>query len=397
MAEDPSLADVVLNAIRNRRSVRRYADQDVPDEMIRLILEAARWAPSGENSQGWRFIVVRDPATKKRLNRLACCASGRQFSAEFLAERMESRFATLTDAGERQRIFKSLTSGAVSDFLEDAPVVIVVCGRQDVWDLPFDNSAATENMLLMASALGLGACWAISTVEDVRDEELAAEILGVPRGYKIITTVSVGFPARVPGPRPRKPLDDLVFYERFGASVPLERKPDFKVTPGPAKSPPVDYTNSLVFDLEKHFWIERGGGARFRTPTVGWSFLQAHRERLSSASTVDDCADFVREFLLENRVVDEFNCQLSNPTALADSPTFSHIQMAESTIRGCAHLSVEKKMVDEGLEPYVCPCANTFSFAVRETSGIWAELATIRIHEDVCKVQQVLLQPKYVD
>lgn len=397
MTEDSNLANVVLDTIRNRRSIRRYTDQDVPDEMIRLMLEAARWAPSGENSQGWHFIVVRDPETKRRLNELACGASGRQFSAEFLAERMESRFATLKDPAERQRIFKTLTSGAVSDFLENAPVVIVVCGRQDVWDLPFDNSAATENMLLMAHALGLGACWAISTVEDVRDEDLAAEILGVPHGYKIITTVSVGFPARVPGQRPRKPLDDLISYERFGANVPPERRPDFHVTPGPPKSLPADYVNGLVFDLEKHFWIERGGGTRFRTPTVGWNYLEAHRRRLSSGGTVEGCIDVVREFLLENRVVDEFNCELSNATALEGSPTFSHIQIAESTIRGCAHLSIEKKMVEEGLQPYVCPCANTFSYSVRKACAIWAELATIKIHGDVCKVQQVLLQPKYID
>ncbi|MBI4320777.1 MAG: nitroreductase family protein [Chloroflexi bacterium] len=392
-----NIADVVMNAIKSRRSIRKYTGQEVTDETIRLILEAARWAPSGENSQGWRFIVVRDAATKKRLNELATGASGRQFSAEYLAQKMERRFETLKDPSERQRIFKSLTSGAVSDFMNEATVIICVCGRREVWDLPFDNSAATENLLLMASALGLGACWVIAPFEDVRDEELANQLLHVPRGYKLITTVTLGYPARIPGPRPRKPLDELVFYERFGNVDQESKTASFNVTPGPAKSPPSDYLNDLIFDIEKNFWIERGGGTRFRTPTIGWTHLERHKERLSSGGSVAGCVDVVREFLKENGVVDQFDVELGNSTVLDGSVTFSHIQTAEICVRGCAHLSIEREMVEAGLEPYVCPCANAFSYAVRRVEGIWAELAAIKIDQDRCTVKQVLLLPKYID
>lgn len=103
-----------------------------------------------------------------------------------------------------------------SAFLAEAPVSIVVCGRKDVWDLPYDTSAAIENMLLMVTALGLGACWVIAPCIDIRDEERLKELLGVPEGLKIVSIVAVGHSARYPRPRPRIPLHELVYREKWG-------------------------------------------------------------------------------------------------------------------------------------------------------------------------------------
>jgi nitroreductase len=101
-------------------------------------------------------------------------------------------------------------------FLEHAPMVIMACGRKDVWDLPYDCSAAIENILIMANAAGLGTCWVESPVMDVRDEEKIKTMLDIPKSFKVLTAITVGYPAETPNPRPRLVLDELVFYEKYG-------------------------------------------------------------------------------------------------------------------------------------------------------------------------------------
>ena len=162
MSETYSLADATLKAIQDRRSVREFTNEPISDHDLDLILEAARQAPSGENAQPWRFIVVKDEATRKKMGAIAGGGSGRRFTAEFVTKKMQERFANLQDEAKRQAAFQKLTSGQVSAFMADAPVNLVVCGKKDVWDMPYDTSAAIENILLMVTGLGLGACWVIA-------------------------------------------------------------------------------------------------------------------------------------------------------------------------------------------------------------------------------------------
>jgi nitroreductase len=216
MSETYNLADAMLKVIQDRRSIRDYTAEPVSDRDLDMILEAARQAPSGENAQPWRFIIVKDAQTRQRLGALAGGGSGRRFTAEFVTKKMQERFSSLQDEAKKQAAFKKLTSGQVSAFLADAPVNIVVCGKKDVWDLPYDTSAAIENMLLMVTALGLGACWVIAPCIDVRDEERLKTLLGVPEGFKAVSIVSIGHPTRPHRPRPRIPIQSLVFSEKWG-------------------------------------------------------------------------------------------------------------------------------------------------------------------------------------
>jgi len=216
MAEMFTLADATMKVILDRRSIREFTDEPVSEEDLRAILECARQAPSGENAQPWRFIIVKDPATRKAIATIAGGGSGRRFTSEFVTKKMQERFSTLQDEAKKKAAFEKLTSGQVSAFVGDAPVVIVVCGKKDVWDLPYDTSAAIENMLLMITALGLGGCWVIAPCIDVRDEERMQALLGVPTGYKVISAISVGHPTRPHRPRPRLPLTELVFRESWG-------------------------------------------------------------------------------------------------------------------------------------------------------------------------------------
>jgi nitroreductase len=224
MVDTFSLAEATLKVIQDRRSIREYTSDPVSNDDLNMILEAARQAPSGENAQPWRFIVVKDADTRKKLGAIAGGGSGRRFTAEFVTKKMQERFASLEDEAKKKAAFEKLTSGQVSAFLADAPVDLVIVGKKDVWDLPFDTSAAIENILLMVTALGLGACWVIAPCIDIRDEERIKDLLSIPQGYKAISIISIGHPTRPHRPRPRLLLNEIVFSEKWGENYYEESK-----------------------------------------------------------------------------------------------------------------------------------------------------------------------------
>jgi nitroreductase len=218
MSDTYTLAEAAMKVIQDRRSIREFTADPVSDEDLDKILEAARQAPSGENAQPWRFIIVRDEGTRKKMGAIAGGGSGRRFTAEFVTKKMQERFSNLEDEAKKKAAFQKLTSGQVSTFMADAPVNIVIVGKKDVWDMPYDTSAAIENILLMVTALGLGACWVIAPCIDIRDEERIKALLGIPEAYKAVSILSVGHPTRPHRPRPRIPIRDLVFSEKWAES-----------------------------------------------------------------------------------------------------------------------------------------------------------------------------------
>jgi len=166
--------DNVMSAIRKRRSIRKYTDQAVTDEQIRQLLEAAMAAPSADNIQPWEFVVVREPDLKRKLAR----------------------------------------THPWSGMAADAAVVFVVCGDERAsrhW--VEDASAATENLLLAATALGLGAVW-VAVYPDASREAHVRQILGIPRGMRVLCLVPVGHPAESKPPR-TKYRESKVHYERW--------------------------------------------------------------------------------------------------------------------------------------------------------------------------------------
>jgi nitroreductase len=219
-----NLAEATMKVIQDRRSIREYTADPVSDEDLDRILEAARQAPSGENAQPWRFIVVREADTRKKLGAIAGGSSGRRFTAEYATKKMQERFSNLEDEAKKKAAFEKLTSGKVSAFLADAPVDLIIVGKKDVWDLPFDTSAAIENILLMATGLNLGACWVIAPCIDIRDEERIKDLLSIPEGFKAISIISIGHPARPHRPRPRLALREIVFNENWGTPYYKEEK-----------------------------------------------------------------------------------------------------------------------------------------------------------------------------
>ena len=181
-----------LEAIKSRRSVRKFSDRPIEPEKLQSILEATQAAPSWANMQCWRFIVVRDPSLKGRIG---------EFSY------VESFFAP-----------KGYKTNPAQKALAEAPVVIVACAEPgqsgDLRGQQYymaDVGIASENLMLAAHSLGLG-----SVFVGVFNEENLAELLGIPPEIRIVGLFPLGYPhdELTAGP-PRKPLDQIVFYDKW--------------------------------------------------------------------------------------------------------------------------------------------------------------------------------------
>jgi nitroreductase len=88
MSDTFTLVDATMKVIQDRRSIRDYTDEPISEEDIKMILETARQAPSGENAQPWRFVIVKDEETRNKLGAIAGGGSGRRFTAEFVTKKM---------------------------------------------------------------------------------------------------------------------------------------------------------------------------------------------------------------------------------------------------------------------------------------------------------------------
>ena len=170
----------VFEAIQKRKSIRAYEKTPVPEETVKKILDAARLAPSANNRQPWHFIVV--TGSEKREN---------------------------------------LSMGVFAKFLAETPVVIVACGDTKAspkW-CSIDVSIAMENMVLAATAEGLGTCWVGSF-----DENQVKALLKIPENLEVVALLAVGYASekesiaqKIIGlVRKRKTLDEITSFEEYG-------------------------------------------------------------------------------------------------------------------------------------------------------------------------------------
>lgn len=178
-----------LRVIANRRSVRAYEPRSVPKNVIRKIINAANQAPSGMNSQPWRFVVVTDKAVHKRLTEVAIPQSKRLLKS--LKKTIPERY----DA-----IMKRY------DELEDpiyysAPVIIFVIGTNPSADL--SCPLACQNIMLAARSLGLGSCW-IHFGSLVTHNKQIKKKLGLTKGEKIFGPIILGYTRKFPKTPPKK-------------------------------------------------------------------------------------------------------------------------------------------------------------------------------------------------
>ena len=167
----------VYEAIKTRRSVRAYQDKPVPEDVLTRILDSGRMAPSGGNRQPWKFVVVKDSQTRKKL---AQAANNQHFVGE----------APVIIAAVGLNPDKIMSCGIPAD--------------------PVDVAIAIDHMTLAAVEEGLGTCWI-----GAFSQEKVCEILQVPSTFKVIELLTLGYPADSLHPKVRRSLEEIVCHEKF--------------------------------------------------------------------------------------------------------------------------------------------------------------------------------------
>ena len=208
----------LLEIICKRRSVRVYRTGKVTDKQLEAILEAARWAPSGANTQPWELVVTRDRNKMKRMREI--------FYSEWKRRKREDPVT-----------YKGLTKYYVGD----ASVVVLVCGdprtmqvylttrepgdREKLFQASIAN--AVEHMMLVAASMNLGTVW-VSVREEVEPE--LRELFNVPQPLRLLWVVPIGKGRFWPKAKPRRKVSDFVHQELYDSKK-LRKESDIRAWP----------------------------------------------------------------------------------------------------------------------------------------------------------------------
>jgi nitroreductase len=163
----------LLDLILTRRSIRKYEDKDIPEEILQQILESGRQAPSAVNRQPIHFVVVNDNA-----------------------------------------MLKNLCDNLITRFVKRAPLVIVGCANTKSlltgkWAV-IDATIAMQNMVIAALTFGIGSCWIGAC-----NEKKVKELLKIPDELKVVAVLTFGYPAEQPKQRKKKPFDEMFSFNKF--------------------------------------------------------------------------------------------------------------------------------------------------------------------------------------
>jgi len=168
---------MILEAIKKRQSVRSYQDREISEGILQQILESGRLAPSAKNGQPWKFIVVRDEGLRKKL--VPACKN--------------------------------------QEFVGEASVVIVGCATNSNYKMgngefsyPIDLAIALDHMSLQAASLGLGTCWIGAFYQDQ-----VKKVLDIPEEVRVVALMPVGYSKELGLERGRKPLSEIVCYDKY--------------------------------------------------------------------------------------------------------------------------------------------------------------------------------------
>lgn len=167
----------LYDCIQARYSVRAYQDKEIPNEVLRRVMEAARLAPSASNRQDWKFIIIKDPELKQQV----------------------------AEAARRQM------------FIAQAPIIIAGVSLNpdrlmscEVPAYAVDFGIAMEHIALAAVAEGLGTCW----IGDFSQSKIK-QLLQVPEEYKVVELMPIGYPASPPRTKVRKRLEEIISINKF--------------------------------------------------------------------------------------------------------------------------------------------------------------------------------------
>jgi nitroreductase len=164
--------NVLLEMIKDRRSVREYTDKKIDHKILEEIIDAARLAPSGCNIQPWEFVVITD-----------------------------------------RSMLRKLASIRGMPFIGNSAACIVVCGKKDNKWTVCDCSAAAENIILAAKSFGIGSCWVAGVYGEYC--EGAKGLLGIPDSMTIVSFLPLGYFDKNPEPHGKRELKSILHWEKF--------------------------------------------------------------------------------------------------------------------------------------------------------------------------------------
>jgi nitroreductase len=194
-------------AIEQRRSIRKFKSEPVPDEYIDALLDAARLAPSGSNAQPWRFKIVKNLEMKEKLVKAS-------YGQTFIAEAPVVFVCCADMGGYLDGVVSGLQDLGKVGAVEDRIVEIVLnrTGRMMKMNLDqfgqriaFNVAIAIEHIALRALDFGLGTCWV-----RLIDEQAIRAIFGWDDTISVVALLPIGYPDEAPAPRKRRSIEDIV-------------------------------------------------------------------------------------------------------------------------------------------------------------------------------------------
>jgi len=212
----------VWGAIKKRRSIRKFIPDDVQEDMVNQMLEAARLAPSASNRQPWRFLVVRDREIRKQLSRI--CLGQRFIEEAPVVIVCFGDFERYSDAARKKRRQESVDSGVAStasgrfadpEFITYIYSLPVPPREQLVTPVVANTYIAIEHLVLMATALGLSTCW----VGGFEDPAEINRLFGLNDTLLPVAVIPVGYAAgQIPPPRSRLPFEEIIVKPQMHAA-----------------------------------------------------------------------------------------------------------------------------------------------------------------------------------
>lgn len=199
----------LFEAIYTQRAIRRLKPDPVPDHLIHRLIEAATKAPSGTNKQPWRFLIIRNAETRRRI-------------AEYYLQSWERAYGN--QAGQRTDISEQVLSSAdyLARHMHEVPVLILACIQHDGSPSTMGRGAsifpAVQNILLAARGLGLGSV--LTSLHKHYEAEIKA-LLDIPENVETAALLPVGYPAEGVGygPTRRRPTEEVTYFEHWGQSA----------------------------------------------------------------------------------------------------------------------------------------------------------------------------------
>jgi nitroreductase len=197
-----------IEALTTTRAMRRLKPDPVPEALLLQVIQAATCASSPGNSQGWDFVLVRDPGQRKRIG-------------DVVREKVLPRLVPIPEAAGASASRDRMLRGAhhLANHFDQAPVIVFVCGASIYPPgnpieafVPSALYPAAQNLIVAARALGLGT---VFTTFHMMCEPEVREILALPQTHRIQVTIPLGWPEGRFGPVKRKPVEQVIHWDRF--------------------------------------------------------------------------------------------------------------------------------------------------------------------------------------